>query len=62
LKAEGASLLLKSISIYVLLRLEMGLMAYALSSLLYSLSLNAIYFIILPQALSISKEVSVSEE
>ncbi len=62
LKAEGASLLLKSISIFVLLKFNLGLMAYALSSLLYSVSLNLIYYIILPNALSITKEVSVTIE
>lgn len=62
LKAEGVSLLLKSISIFLLLRLEMGLMAYALSSLLYSISLNVIYFLILPNALSMTKETTVTSE
>lgn len=41
--AEGASLLVKSAFTYILLMQNLGLLAYALSQLIYSIALHVAY-------------------
>ena len=59
--AECGALFLKSVTTYILLRFNFGIVAFALSHLVFSISLNFIYYILLPQALTI-KQQNVSPE
>lgn len=43
LKAEGCAMLFQSIATYLLLLKDYGLLAYALSQLVYSISLYSVY-------------------
>ena len=54
--AECGALFLKSVSTYILLRFNFGIVAFALSHLTFSISLNIIYYILLPQALTIKQQ------
>ena len=57
--AEAGGLLAKSISTYVLLRYDFGLLAYAISSLLFSFCLNLIYLLTLPSALNFDSSAKI---
>lgn len=58
-------MLVKSVLTYLLLRWDYGLMAYAISSVVYSAVLNSMYYVMIPTAViptTKSVETTTDEE